>query len=104
MIIRAWSRSCLMGVLCNQFVSPVSLGGESTLAAETRVACLRKVSLMASINFDHGDRWRGRIKSRSFPPGTGLPLRAQPRLYSQQVCLRRKHHYRKGARAVRSKW
>ena len=101
MSIRALSRSCLMGVLCNQLVSPVSLGGESTLAAETRVACLRKVSLMASINVDHGDRWRGRIKSRSFPPGTGLPPRAQQRLHSQQVYLRRKHLYRRGARAAR---
>lgn len=101
---RTLVRSCLVGIMCSGFVSPGLLGGESTLADETRIASLRRLSLTASISVGHSDWWRGRIKSRSFPPGSSLPLRAQPRLYSQQVCLRRKHHYRKGARAVRSKW
>lgn len=98
---RALSRSCLVGILCSGLVPPGLLGVESILADETRMACLRKVSLTASINVDHGDWWRGRIKSRSFPPGAGLPPRVHQRLYSQQVYVRRKHLYRKGARSQR---
>ena len=98
---RALVRSCLVGIMCSGFVSPGLLGGESTLADETRMACHRKASLTASLNVDHGDWWRGRIKSRSFPPGAGLPPRVHQGLYSQQVYIRRKHLYRRGARAVR---
>ena len=98
---RALVRSCLVGIMCSGFVSPGLLGSESTISDEIRMACHRKASLTASLNVHHGDWWRGRIKSRSFPPGTGLPPRAQQRLHSQQVYLRRKHLYRRGARAVR---
>ena len=98
---RALVRSCLVGIMCSGFVSPGLLGSESTISDETRMASLRRVSLTASINADHDDWWRGRIKSRSFPPGAGLPPRVHQRLYSQQVYIRRKHLYRRGARAAR---